>query len=164
MESILSLLKMPLKWILPILNPILKALPESNYFFQCLDGKYADFSTRARRSEYWYYLLANVVYSIIAYIALMIVAFVLGFILGLVKLGVVAGIIVVLLYILLNIPLLIPSLAVTVRRLHDTGKSGWFILISLIPLVGSIILLVFLIQEGTPGSNSNQYGSNPKEV
>lgn len=161
MESILALLKMPLKWILPILNPILKALPESQYFFKCINESYADFSGRARRSEYWYYVLANVVYSIIAYIALIIVAFVLGFIFGLVKLGVIAGIIVVLLYLLLYLPLLIPSLAVTVRRLHDTGKSGWFIFINFVPFVGSIILLVFLIQEGTIGDN--QYGKNPKE-
>jgi uncharacterized membrane protein YhaH (DUF805 family) len=58
--------------------------------------------------------------------------------------------------------LLIPGIAVAVRRLHDTGRSGWWILIGLVPFVGGIILIVFLVQDGTPGDN--QFGSNPKMV
>ncbi len=56
--------------------------------------------------------------------------------------------------------ILIPSLALCVRRLHDTGKSGWFFFISFIPLVGAILLLVFLATDSQPGPN--QYGPNPK--
>ena len=57
---------------------------------------------------------------------------------------------------------LLPALAVTVRRLHDIDRSGWWIFISLIPVVGSIILLVFLVQDGQAGHN--QYGANPKDL
>jgi uncharacterized membrane protein YhaH (DUF805 family) len=55
---------------------------------------------------------------------------------------------------------LVPSIAVTVRRLHDTGRSGWWILISLVPVIGWIVLLVFMLTDSQPGSN--QYGPNPK--
>ncbi len=62
---------------------------------------------------------------------------------------------------LYSLAVLVPSIAVTVRRLHDTGRSGWWILIGLIPIVGTIILIVFLVQDSKPGSN--EYGPNPKE-
>ena len=55
----------------------------------------------------------------------------------------------------------IPSLAVTVRRLHDTGKSGWWLLIAFIPFIGAIVLLVFLVQDSHPGTN--EWGPNPKD-
>jgi len=58
--------------------------------------------------------------------------------------------------------MLIPTLAVSVRRLHDTGRSGWWILIVLIPFIGFIVMLVFMVLDGTPGQN--QYGANPKEA
>jgi uncharacterized membrane protein YhaH (DUF805 family) len=61
-----------------------------------------------------------------------------------------------------GLAILIPSLAVTVRRLHDIDRSGWWILIGLVPLIGTIVLLVFAVTEGTPGTN--QYGLNPKEA
>jgi uncharacterized membrane protein YhaH (DUF805 family) len=57
---------------------------------------------------------------------------------------------------------LIPTLALTVRRLHDIDRTGWWILIGLVPLIGGIVLLVFALLDGTPGSN--QYGPNPKEA
>ena len=57
---------------------------------------------------------------------------------------------------------LIPGLAVSVRRLHDTERSGWWLLIALVSLVGAIVLLVFMVQDSTPGQN--QYGANPKET
>lgn len=66
------------------------------------------------------------------------------------------------LYFLYSIALILPGLGVLVRRLHDTGKSGWMFLISLIPLIGSIWLLVLLATEGEAGSN--QYGSDPKQL
>ncbi len=108
----------------------------------CL-SKYATFSGRARRSEYWFFYLA----VIVAYIAALIIDAVIGTTLfvPIVFLGVI-----------------VPTLAAGVRRLHDTGKSGWFILIGLIPLVGGIIVLVFFVMDSAPGDN--QYGPNPKNV
>src|SRR4051794_8393565 len=63
---------------------------------------------------------------------------------------------------LYSLAVLLPSIAVTVRRLHDTGRSGWWILISLIPIIGGIVLLVFMVLDSEPGVN--QYGPNPKAV
>jgi len=65
-------------------------------------------------------------------------------------------------YLLYALAVIIPGLAVTVRRLHDIGKSGWMILISLIPIIGGIWLLILTVTDGEPGEN--QYGPNPKEV
>ena len=96
--------------------------------------KYVDFSGRARPSEYWWWVLFVVVAQVVAF--LIDDSSTLG---GLISLG-----------------LFLPGLAVSVRRLHDTGKSGWFLLLALIPLVGAILLLVFMIQTGDPGPN--QYG------
>jgi uncharacterized membrane protein YhaH (DUF805 family) len=103
--------------------------------------KYAVFSGRARRQEYWMFVLFSVIISIV----LPIVDFALG-----------AGI----LTLTYELAALIPSLAVTVRRLHDTARSGWWILIGLIPLVGWIILIAFLATEGKPEENA--HGPNPK--
>jgi uncharacterized membrane protein YhaH (DUF805 family) len=104
---------------------------------------YAGFSGRARRKEYWMFLLFNTLVSI----AIAVIDVVLGLpsILG----------------ILYSLGVLVPSIAVGIRRLHDTGRSGWWTFIGLIPLIGWIVLIVFLAQEGTPGEN--QYGLNPKE-
>jgi uncharacterized membrane protein YhaH (DUF805 family) len=100
--------------------------------------KYFDFNGRARRSEYWWFVL----FIVIAYLAI-------GIIGGGLNLGdtiqVVAGV--------FNLAILIPSLAVTVRRFHDLDKSGWFILINFIPLVGPFIVLYWMTQPGTEGSN-----------
>lgn len=63
-------------------------------------------------------------------------------------------------YLIYSLAALIPNLAVSVRRLHDTNKSGWMLLIGLIPIIGSIILIVFFCTEGTQGPN--QYGADPK--
>ncbi|MBX9458259.1 MAG: DUF805 domain-containing protein [Rhizobium sp.] len=95
--------------------------------------KYASFSGRAIRSEYWWFVLAY----IIAYIVLAIVDYVLG---------------VQLLTAILSLGLLIPSIAVGVRRLHDLDKSGWWLLLGLVPLVG-LILIYWFAQPGTPGAN-----------
>lgn len=62
---------------------------------------------------------------------------------------------------IVGLALILPSLAVNVRRLHDTDRSGWFLLLMLIPIVGAIILLVFDVQDSTPGSN--RFGPNPKD-
>ncbi|MEU6985751.1 DUF805 domain-containing protein [Streptomyces sp. NPDC046324] len=112
-----------------------------NWYLDVLK-KYAVFTGRARRQEYWMYMLFNV----IAYVVLAILDAVLTtapLLTGIYALGV-----------------FLPTLAVTIRRLHDTGRSGWMILLGLIPLVGGIILIVFYATEGN--QTDNAYGPNPK--
>ncbi len=111
--------------------------------------KYAVFSGRARRTEYWMFLLGNVV-----------IALVLGVIEGIV--GVALDSDLSLLSTVYSLAVLIPSLAVSVRRLHDTSRSGWWLLLGLVPIIGVIVLLVFMVQDSHPGDN--QYGPNPKLV
>jgi uncharacterized membrane protein YhaH (DUF805 family) len=107
--------------------------------------QYADFGGRARRKEYWMFVLFNVI--IIVLLAAIDAA-----------LGT-DGI----LMILYSLAVLIPSIAVAVRRLHDTGRSGWWVLIDFVPLlIGSIWLLVLMVLDSQPGEN--QYGPNPKEI
>lgn len=110
--------------------------------------QYADFSGRARRKEYWYFFLFN-----------LLIAFALGVIDGVtgsfsqqLGMGLLGGI--------YSLFVLIPGLAVSVRRLHDTGRSGWWLLISLVPLIGAIVLLVFLVSDSKP--EENEYGASPK--
>lgn len=100
-----------------------------------------DFSGRARRTEYWMFTLFNLIFSILANV--------IDVVIGLGILSVIYSLVV-----------FIPGLAVSVRRLHDINKSGWNILLALIPLVGAIILLVFFVKEGDKGRNT--YGPDPK--
>ena len=111
---------------------------------------YAGFSGRARRKEYWMFVLFNMIFAFVAIF--------LDNILGIAMEGIGYGP----LYGLYLLAIIIPSLAVVVRRLHDIGKSGWMILISLIPLIGAIWLLVLLVTDSNAGDN--QYGPNPKEI
>lgn len=104
--------------------------------------QFADFSGRARRKEYWMFALVN-----------LLIAVVLAFIESLLGLTAVLGT-------LYALAVLIPSLAVSVRRLHDTSRSGWWVLISLVPVIGTLILLIFLVLEGDAASN--EYGPDPK--
>ena len=120
-----------------------------NWYLKVLK-QYADFNGRARRKEYWMFVLFNIIFAIVAVI--------LDNILGIAIEGIGYGP----LYGLYTLAVLIPGLAVAVRRLHDIGKSGWMILIALIPLVGGIWLLVLLVTDSNPGEN--QYGQNPKEI
>ncbi|CAI8399845.1 MAG: Inner membrane protein YhaI [Flavobacterium sp. SCGC AAA160-P02] len=106
-----------------------------NYYFNVLKN-YATFSGRARRSEYWYFVLFNT-----------IVSFIIGFIGGLTELTVLGNI--------YSIGVLIPSIAVGVRRMHDVGKSGWFLLI---PIYN------FILAVTNGDSGSNKYGDDPKEM
>ncbi|WP_371501935.1 DUF805 domain-containing protein [Kitasatospora sp. NBC_00374] len=103
---------------------------------------YVGFSGRARRKEFWMFALVNAVIAIV----LAIVDGVAG------TSGLLGGV--------YALAVLLPAIAVGIRRLHDTGRSGWWLLIALIPLVGPIILLVFNASEGQPADN--QYGPNPK--
>lgn len=111
-------------------------------------SKYVDFSGRARRSEYWWFALFSVLVGI--------VTFALDAALGTDFEGSSSGLITV----IANLALFLPSLAVAVRRLHDTDRSGWWLLIALIPIIGAIVLLVFFVQDGTAGQN--RFGPSPK--
>ncbi|MGH6656078.1 MAG: DUF805 domain-containing protein [Actinocrinis sp.] len=111
-----------------------------NYYVGVLKN-YAGFSGRARRAEYWQFVLFNVI--------AMVVCLVIDLAIGS-----------PILYIVYLVAVLVPSLAVAVRRLHDTDRSGWWILFSLVPLVGGITLLVFMCLEGTRGDN--KHGTDPK--
>ena len=105
--------------------------------------KYAVFSGRARRAEYWYFFL----FSLLIGIALGVVSAVIGDSKG--TLGT-----------LYSVAVFIPGLAVSVRRLHDIGKSGWMLLLSLIPIIGAIWIFFLMIEDSNPGEN--KYGPNPK--
>lgn len=118
-----------------------------NWYVKVLKN-YAGFSGRARRKEYWMFTLFNIIFAIVA----MVLDNVLGMA-GDTGYG--------LLYASYALATLVPGLAVAVRRLHDIGKSGWFILVALIPLIGGIWLLVLLCTDSKPGTN--EYGPNPKE-
>ena len=110
-----------------------------DYFIQALK-KYADFSGRATRKEYWMFVL---VYLIFYVVLAMIDAFVGTMVLALI----------------LSLALAIPSISIAARRLHDTGRTGWWQLISIVPLIGVIVLIVFLVQDSHP---DNEYGANKK--
>ncbi len=127
----------------------LKGVFIMNWYLEVLK-KYAVFSGRARREEFWMFTLFNIIFAFIAII--------LDNVLGIAIKGVGYGP----LYGLFVLAILIPSLAVSVRRLHDVGKSGWMILISLIPLIGSIWLLVLMATDSNIGKN--EYGPNPKDT
>jgi uncharacterized membrane protein YhaH (DUF805 family) len=116
------------------------------WFMKCLN-QYADFSGRARRQEYWMFSLFYMIFIIGSVVLDLIVTSVLG-----------SGM--PIFTVLLVLGLMIPSLSVMVRRLHDTDRSGWWCLVTLVPFVGSFILLFFLCVEGTQGIN--RFGSNPK--
>lgn len=109
--------------------------------------KYLQFSGRSNRSEYWYFVLFHVIF--------VIVALILDTVMGSSLAGTPYGMI-YLLYVLVTF---LPGLALTVRRLHDTEKTGWWVLISIIPIIGSIWLIVYLATEGTKGEN--KYGPDP---
>lgn len=119
-----------------------------NWYLTALRN-YRDFNGRARRKEYWMFILFYLLFAA--------TAMVLDNILGIAIEGVGYGPI----YILYVLAMLVPSLAVAVRRLHDIGKSGWMLLISLIPIIGSIWVIVLLAKDSAPGEN--EYGLNPKE-
>jgi uncharacterized membrane protein YhaH (DUF805 family) len=119
-----------------------------NWYLSVLKN-YAGFNGRARRREYWMFVLFNMIFLVIAVI--------LDNIFGTTIDGLFYG----LFYVLYALAVFIPGLAVCVRRLHDVGKSGWFLLVGLIPIIGSIWLLVLACKDGNPGPN--QYGPNPKE-
>lgn len=112
-----------------------------NYYLSVLKN-YATFTGRARRAEYWMFALFN----FIVVVVLSVIDGVIG------SPGILGGI-----YVL---AILLPSIAVGVRRMHDTSRSGWWLLIVLLPIIGGIWFLVLSVLDSTPGSN--EYGPNPK--
>jgi uncharacterized membrane protein YhaH (DUF805 family) len=118
------------------------------WYLKVVRDNYANFSGRARRQEYWMFVLINLLITI----AIAAVSFGLGAALDMPLLGS--------LYVIYVLALVIPSLAVAVRRLHDVGKSGWFYLITLIPLIGGIWLIILFATEGDKGNNA--YGPDQK--
>jgi uncharacterized membrane protein YhaH (DUF805 family) len=119
-----------------------------SWFVEALK-KYAVFSGRSRRKEYWYFVL----FVVIITVALNMLDLLVG---THTRSGV--GV----LSSLFSLAVLIPSIAVSVRRLHDIDRTGWWVLISLVPLIGWIVLVVFHVQDSTPGSN--RFGLNPKST
>jgi uncharacterized membrane protein YhaH (DUF805 family) len=115
-------------------------------YLDVFKNHYADFQGRASRTEYWMFTL----FHFIAVFSLFIL-FVIS------ESRFIAGVLMI--YYLASI---VPSVAITVRRLHDIGKSGWAYLFGFIPLVGSFILIIFACMKGQP--NHNQYGPNPKFI
>ncbi len=109
---------------------------------------YANFQGRARRKAYWMFILFN----LIALVILGLIESAIG-LSGQNGYGILTG--------LYTLAMILPLIALAVRRLHDTGRSGWWILIGLVPLIGPIVLIVFYVTDSQPGSN--QYGPNPKE-
>ena len=106
------------------------------WYLKVVKENYANFDGRARRKEYWMFALFNGIISVI--------------------LSMIAPTV----YLIYLLAILVPSIAVGVRRLHDVGKSGWFMFIVLVPIIGSIWLLVLACTDGDSGDN--EYGSNPK--
>lgn len=107
-----------------------------HWFLDPLKYHYADFDGRASREQFWMYIIG----TLLVMAALTLLGS--GLLIGLVSLG-----------------LFVPNLAITARRLHDVDKSGWWMFITLIPLAGWIILIVFLAQSGQSGDN--RFGTNP---
>lgn len=115
-----------------------------NWYLKCLK-QYADFSGRARRSEYWMFTLFNFIFMIVA---------------GVLD-GVLAGAIGMPVFTLIYLlGMIIPSISVCARRLHDIDKSGWMMFVSMIPFIGGIWLLILMVKDGISGDN--KYGPSPK--
>ena len=118
-----------------------------NWYLMVLKN-YAGFSGRARRKEYWFFVLFNFLITI----ALLFVDGFAGTFNPQTGFGALSAI--------YGLAVFIPTIAVTVRRLHDTSRTGWWLLIGFIPLIGAIVLLVFMFLDSTAGTN--EYGLDPK--
>ena len=111
------------------------------WYLKVVRDNYANFEGRARRSEFWYFVLVNVIVGVVFGILSSIVGFFIYF------------------YYIYSLAVLVPNIAVGVRRLHDVGKSGWFYLLAFVPLV-NIYLIVLFCTEGDKGPN--EFGPDPK--
>ncbi len=111
----------------------------TTYFLDVVKNHYIDFNGRADRQQYWMFALLCFIINVILFILSIATP----------KIG---GLFTFINF-LVQLALLLPSLSIIARRLHDTDRSGWWMLIGLLPIVGGIILLVFLVLPGTPGQN-----------
>ncbi|HIE34981.1 MAG TPA: DUF805 domain-containing protein [Campylobacterales bacterium] len=112
----------------------------NKYFLDVVKNKYAQFDGRASRSEFWYYILFRLIISVIAAV--------LGNIIGF-----------PIFELLVFLALFVPDIAIAVRRLHDINKTGWWLLVGLIPLIGALVLIAFFVMKSYP--DDNQYGPPP---
>jgi uncharacterized membrane protein YhaH (DUF805 family) len=119
--------------------------------------RYADFSGRSRRKEYWMFVLFTVIVSCALFA---VAAMIGGGLSGMAESGGIFAGTSLIIFGLFWLAIVVPSIAVQVRRFHDQDKSGWFVLINFIPYVGSLIVLVFMFLEGTRGPN--RFGPDPK--
>ena len=133
-----------------------------NDYMNVIRNNYANFTGRARRREYWMFSLVNA--AVLLVLAILMAVGGLNIFMPIDPYNPptvsATGWLFFAVYMIYTLGVFMPSLAVAVRRLHDTDKSGWMYLLVLIPFVGSIILLVFLATDGKPGNN--KWGPNPK--
>lgn len=126
----------------------------NKYFIDTLKNRYAEFDGRATRSEYWYYFLF---YLLLIFTAKVLDTYVLNPILGMtIEEASQGGFI----QVIIALALIVPTIALGIRRLHDIGKTGWWMLIGLVPIVGFVVLMYFYITDSQP--ETNKYGTNPK--
>lgn len=118
--------------------------------------KYADFNGRARRSEYWLFVLFLLIVQVLA----SVLSWFVGGDLEHDPFGSPAAAIIALAYFGFCLYVFVPALAVSFRRLHDSGRTAWWLLLGLIPILGQLVLLIFMVLEGTPGDN--RFGPDPK--
>ncbi len=123
-------------------------MEEMLYWTKMALSRWQDYQGRSRRREYWYFYLTSMIVGLAAQLVLGMLTPVFG------------STLCTLLLLLVGIAIFIPYIAVLIRRLHDTGKSGWWALLNLIPLLGPIIIIIFTVQDSQPGGN--QWGANPK--
>jgi len=127
----------------------------NRYFLDTVKNRYAQFTGRASRSEFWYFALF---YFLLDVAVLIIDTYLLNPVLGVVPQQAGQGGV---LQMLFALALLVPSIALGIRRLHDIGKSGWWYLLVFIPVIGWLLLLYFYVTDSQPGTN--RFGENPKE-
>lgn len=125
-----------------------------NWYLEVIKNNYANFNGRARRKEYWMFTLINtIIIAALYFIVFSSIDYNTGEMSGI-------GSVVSVLVIIYALAVFVPSIAVCVRRLHDTDKSGWFFLLNFIPF-GGLVVFVFMCLDGTLGNN--RFGSNPKD-
>jgi uncharacterized membrane protein YhaH (DUF805 family) len=118
------------------------------HWYLCVLRNYAQFNGRSRRSEYWYFALFNLLILVGLTLVDLMVYFMTGSGLGILRL-------------IYGLAIFVPAIAVSIRRLHDTDHSGWWLLLAFVPVAG-LVLLWFMAQDSDAGTN--RYGQNPKLV